>query len=529
MSQVTADQLKELIENDFWAYCRYMLPHYAFGDVHKEVAREMGSEDRRTEAPNWLGLIPRDHLKSVMAACYSTWRVAKRPSYTILYITADEDLGRLQMAFMQQIFESDRFTALYPDHFLPEAGRRDKWTSLAINTDHPDRKLLNVRDETIACKTIKSGKTGRHPDEIVYDDLVVPENAYTEVGRREVRAGAAAAVSLAKSNALMTAVGTTYHPKDQYAIWEEAMYDKYDDEGVAVDSIPLWKVFKRKVETVGDLSGEFLWPRTYSTVTKEWYGWNKQSLAKKRAEYLNNGEQAQFYAQYYMEPNDPTSHRLKYDDFQYWDPRHLEEDRSTGVWYYQKRKLNIIATMDTAQTDASSRNARKADYTAIAVVAQCTDGFYYILDLDEFQTDKRTVYWEHIIKLWTKWKFKRVHVELEGAGKLVAEGLKDLNRQHGYSLVVDGAPAPRGISKHERHASIALPKYEQGIVFHQRAGLHQKLEEQLMLERPPNDDLLDAVTEAMRLLRKPMGRTTSFGPETGTVISAHNKFGGRRG
>ena len=521
------NELAEMLNDDCWAYARYMLPDFMFGDIHKEVLTRMGDEQRLQDSPNLLVLIPRDHLKSVMLATYATWRVARNPAYTILYITADEDLGKLQMTFMQNIFESDNFKKVYPDHFAREGGRRDKWTGLAINVDHPLRQERNIRDETIAVKTVKAGKTGRHPDEIMYDDLVVPENAYTDVGRREVRAGSSQAVSLAKTNSLMTAVGTTYHPADQYAIWQEAEYDYYSNDGEYIDKRPLWKTITHKTEDQGDGRGTYLWPRTFSPKLKDWYGWDVRSLAKKKAEYINNGEQAAFYAQYYMEPNDPTSYRVKSDQFQYYNPAKLLYNKAGNYWAYNEKRLSIICTLDVAVTDAASKNARKADFTALAVVGVDHEGYYYILDLQQFQTDKRQVYYDEIIELYRKWGFRQVEIELENAGKLLSESLKDMVRRDGYNIRINGKPAPRGISKHERHASITVPKYEQGSIYHRQGGWTPELEEQIMKERPAHDDLLDVITMALDTLKIPSERNSRTDNVVSIVRKSHNKFGGR--
>lgn len=524
---MTKDERRKMLEEDLWLFARFCLPHFSFGDIHREVFQLIGAPDRAESRPNILALIPRDHLKSVMVAVYSAWRVACNPAYTLLYISANEDLGRLQMSFIQNIFQSKEFQALWPDHFIPEMGRRDKWTGLALNTDHPLRKQRNIRDETIAVKTVKADKTGRHPDEIIYDDLVVPNNAYTELGRAEVRKGASEAVSLAKSNALMTAVGTVYHPKDQYAIWKESTYPDYTDEGEYIDEKPLWHVIERVVEDQGDGTGNYLWPKVWNPGLKQWFGWDIRSIAKKKAEYVSNGESTQFFAQYYMEANDPSSHRLRYDDFTYFNPKFLLWKQTH--WEYRGKKLTIGCYFDAATTDASSRNAKKADFTAIAVVGIDTEGFYYVLQLEQFQTDSRTVYYDWVIQLWKKWGFKRVNIELESAGKMIADGLKEQLRKDGYSLIVDGKPAPRGISKAERHASITLPRYEQNIVLHNKGGWTTELEEQLVKERPAHDDLLDVVTMAIENLRQPYRSAWAMSDnEVTNVITANHRFGGRR-
>jgi phage terminase large subunit-like protein len=408
-------------------------------------------------------------------------------------------------------------------------GRRDKWTGLALNTDHPLRLERNIRDETIAVKTVKSDKTGRHPDEIIYDDLVVPNNAYTETGRSEVRRGASEAVSLAKSNALMTAAGTVYHPMDQYALWKDSLYSLYTEDGKYLKEANLWHVVERKVEDQGDGTGQYLWPRVWNPTLKEWFGWDIQSLSKKKAEYINNGEGSQFYAQYYMEANDPSSYRVRYDQFNYINPKFLLWKQTH--WEYNGKKLTIGLFIDAASTDAASRNAKKNDFTAMGVIGIDTEGFYYVLHLEQFQTDKRTVYYDYMIQLWKRWGFQRATFELEGAGRIIAEAMKEQLRRDGYSLIVEGYPAPRGLSKAERHASVTIPRYEQGIVLHVKGGWTTELEEQIVKERPAHDDLLDVVTMGIEKLKQPYRSTWSFSDDnaSGNVIAAHARFGGRRG
>ena len=263
---------------------------------------------------------------------------------------------------------------------------------------------------------------------------------------------------------------------------------------------------------------------------KDWFGWDIASLSKKKAEYISNGEQAAFYAQYYMEPNDPSSYRVASDKFQYYNPSKLLYEKSNNTWKYNGKVLSIICCLDVAVTDAASKNARKADYTALAIVGVDHEGYYYVLDLQQFQTDKRQVYYDEIISLYRKWKFRRVYVELENAGKLLSESLKDMVRQDGYNIRIEGKPAPRGISKHERHASITIPKYEQGSVYHRQGGWTPELEEQIMKERPAHDDLLDVMTMALDKLKIPADKKQRWGNTTEQVVqlAAHSKFGGRR-
>ena len=61
-------------------------------------------------------------------------------------------------------------------------------------------------------------------------------------------------------------------------------------------------------------------------------------MAKKRADYADI---TRYYACYYNNPYDPTSHRIDAESFQYYDnmcPENME-----GSWYLEDRRLNIFA------------------------------------------------------------------------------------------------------------------------------------------------------------------------------------------
>ena len=467
-----------------------------FSDIHREALEAWANPDRGVSIrPNILTLIPREHLKSVCAAIYATWRIARDPTYTILYRVADEELGKLQIGMMKNIFESDEFMKVWPDHFFPDEGRRDKWSAWAVNTDHPDRKRLNIRDESIVVKTNKSGKVGRHPQEIIFDDVVTPENVYTVNGRREVAMICAADVSLVSGVGLMTAVGTRYHDEDQYYLWETEMVDVYNDDKELTGQEHMWQVIEHVVEDKGDGTGNFLWPKEWSPITKQYHGWDTAKLATKRAGYKSAGQMAHFYAQYYMDPNDPDSHNLDRSVFQYLDRRHLEHEG--GTWYYAGKELRIFAGMDTAQTDVASRGSNTADFTAIAIIGVDHEGFVYVLGTDQFQTDKKHIWWQHVKDLYQEWGFWKLIVESNGGGKFVADGLKESIRRDGLGLVVEAKPTPNDRSKVERAEAILFPRYQNGTVYHMRGGYIRELEDQVILPRPTHDDLREALVIAV--------------------------------
>jgi len=280
-----------------------------------------------------------------------------------------------------------------------------------------------------------------------------------------------------------------------------------------------------KVEDDGDGTGNFLWPRQKSTTTEDWYGFDTQQLEIIRSDYLSKGEQGQFYAQYYNTPNDAATDVMDRSVFQYYDPCFLSYQQ--GYTTFKGKRLNVFAAMDVAWTDISAPTAAKADYTAIAVVGVDEDQMYYVLDLARFKTSSFQVYYDNVISLANKWGFRKITVETNAGGKLVAQELERLSRAAG-SIISVTKKANAGVgakSKILRQYAIVNPKYELGSIWHRRDGLFSTLEEEIVLERPPHDDLVDALGMALEQCKPPMKTRRYLDNDKKIITDA--RFGGR--
>jgi hypothetical protein len=101
----------------------------------------------------------------------------------------------------------------------PDEGKRAKWATTAISVDHPLRAEEGVRDFTVRTAGLTTNTTGWHAEIIVPDDVVVPENAYTEEGRRKCAAAMSQMASILNTGGMIKGCGTRYHMADQYSIW----------------------------------------------------------------------------------------------------------------------------------------------------------------------------------------------------------------------------------------------------------------------------------------------------------------------
>lgn len=514
-------ELKEYFENDLWEFAQYINPHYVYGDIHRNVFRWLQDDTEE----NQLLLMSRGHLKSHCVAVWAVWQITRDPTTTMVYLSAGEDLAKMQVYAIKNMLTCDNYRRLWPEMIKQDEGRREKWSAFEINVDHPVRKERGIRDSTIIVKTVRSNAVGLHCSHLVFDDIVVPQNAYTELGRKEVSQAVAQFSSIKNPEAITKAVGTRYHPNDIYKAFIDAKYPIWDeDTGEMIEERNLWDVKEFVLEDVGDGSGDYLWPRTKHPKTGEWHGFNRQIRDKKLAEYTSAGERDHFWAQYYNNPNSTEDQKIDRAKFQYLDYGQLQihGDR----WKYKNRPLNVAAAMDVAWTDTA-----RSDYTAIAVVGMDHEGYVYVLDLDQFKakgTDYEK-YFSRVVALHGKWKFRKMRVESNAAGKIIAQEIKDRVRKNNSFLAVeDKAKTKHDEKKQQRQAAILEPLYINDSVFHFRGGLINEYEEQVILERPPHDDMADAVCAAIEILRPPVNLDDMDDRPSNVFVIPNKRFGGIR-
>jgi phage terminase large subunit-like protein len=502
------DQIRELAEADLYAFARLVNPNRVYGDIHKEVFK-WWMESEETGKDNTALLLPRDHQKSHCAAVYAAWTVTRKPESTLLYVSATAALAEAQLRAICDILDSTIYRKYWPTMTHPDKGKREKWTNSEIIVDHPDRKKEVIRDPTIKAVGLTGTITGFHATHVFLDDMVEPNNAYTEGGRYEVKARYSQLASVETTGAREVVVGTRYHPADLYSDLMEMVEPEFDDSGEIIGER---SVYDFKVEVVED-EGKFLWPKE-SRPDGKMFGFDHKELARKKAKYL---DKTQFFAQYYQEPNDPESNRLSYDGFQYYEPSFLR--RSMGGWKFKESALNIYASIDFAFTVS-----KKSDFTAIVVVGIDSRNNVYVLDIERFKTDKIQGLYDKVAEMHSKWQFNKLRAEVNSAQGMIARDLKDRLRQEGMRLSIDTASPNRWQgSKEERIAAVLEPRYENGNMWHYKGGFTPVLEEELVLARPAHDDVKDALASAVEVARAPMRKINR---NDDNKVIYHSKFGG---
>ena len=511
---MTVDEIRAAAEADLETFIRLVAPYQVLGAVHQEWCRWSTSQ---ATSNHQLTLLPRDHGKSRLAAFKVAWRITRQPDVRILYISATSNLAEKQLSFIKQILTSSIYKRYWPDMIKERENDREKWTNNEISVDHPKRKAEAIRDPTVFTGGLTTGLTGLHCDVAVLDDVVVPENAYTDEGREKVARQYSLLSSIEGADMEEWVVGTRYHPRDLYASMLDMKAEEYDDDLNVVDEHQVYDIFERKVEDRGDGTGVFLWPRQTRADGKV-FGFDAKILATKRAKYI---DRTQFYSQYYNNPNQAGEMNIDRSKFQYFSPKHLSNDGSG--WYINGKKLNLFASVDFA---ASTGN--RSDYTAIVVIGLDRDKNVYVLDIDRFRTDKISDYYKHILDLHVKWGFRKMGAEVTAFQKAIVNDLRDnYFRPNGlYISIVELKPTKHQGSKEERIAAILEPRYDNLAVWHYKGGFCQTLEDELIMKHPPHDDCKDALAAAVSIAVPPVGVLGRDKDMTRGNVIYHSRFGG---
>ena len=514
-------EIIEVCRTNLFAFAKLINPHYEYGDIHEKVFSWFCGPNAN---PRQLLLLPRGHLKSHCIAVYCVWKITFQPWISIVYLSAGEDLAKDQIYAIKNMMTSDTYRRYWPEMLNEDEGRREQWSAFSFNVDHPDRKRRGIRDHTLIVKTVKSNAIGLHCDLVVFDDVVVPDFAYTATGRGTVNRALSQFTSILNPGGEIKAVGTRYHPDDAYQGMMDAQVGIWDYEAQQfVGKQKLWDVMEEVTEDEGDGTGNFLWPRVFSKDTGEGYGFDPQILATIRADYVSKGELGQFHAQYYNNPNAIDMQSINREMFQYYDRAKM--DLRGNHWYAGNEKLSVFAAMDVAWTDGDA-----SDYTAIAVIGLDSNGFIYILDLAQFKTSSFAKYYDEVIALHRKWLFRKIRVETNAGGQFVKQELERLIRQNGDQLAVEGKPTVKNAgTKAERKGATLEWRYDAKTIWHYRGGLTPELEDQVILLKPRHDDLVDALVAAIEISKPPGKRASrqTIYEEDNVVYDA--RFGGRRG
>ncbi len=504
------DKVREWALGSLENFIRLVHPQRELGQCHLDLIQWWNREDSKSHQ---LVLLPRDHGKSALAAYRVAWEITKNPAIRILYISSTSKLAEKQLKFIKDILELPIYRYYWPDMTHIDEAKREKWTEREISVDHPERKRQIIRDPTVFTAGLTTNIVGLHCDIAVLDDVVVDTNAYTDEGRDKCASQASYLTSILGTSGRLWAVGTRYHPLDLYDTFKKQTVIIRDEDGEIKKSYALYEIWEKVVETRGDGTGEYLWPK----LDGKKFGFNQQILAEKKAGYTNA---VKFRAQYYNDPNDMSTSSITPDMFQYYNRSLLSQ--KNGRWLFKDKRLNVFAAIDFAYS-----LSKEADYTAIVVVGVDGNNNYYVLDIDRFRSNRVSEYFDHILRLYHKWGFRKIIAEVVAAQEVIVKDLREnYIREHGLALTVtDTRPSRLQGAKEQRIESVLQPKYANRQIWHYSGGNCSILEEELLMQNPAHDDVKDSLANAIDACVPPTSHMQVLREHTQTQYY-NKRFGG---
>ncbi len=322
--------------------------NYRIGTVHSNIL------DHIINHKFTIDLAPRDHGKSRMLIGYVTWLAVNDPNKRILIVSDTDMHAKNAVRTIKTICE----TSPIIKQFYGDV-KGERWTDHAL--------IMNGRDVVYTEPTIMAvgagsgAATGLHVDYIFVDDLVNFDNARSELQRNRQKDWLKITlmpVLMPTSRAHV--MGTRYHYTDTYhTVINELKFHLQIQRAISEDNKALCEWLHPLNDEIDPDTGEIA--RKGLTSIKEDLGPIIFSL-----QYQNDTE--------LMKEGNIFKHKW----FRYYD--HIEWD--DGVLYVvmgriRKRILKIYIGGDPAIT---TKDTRKASFTAIVIIGQDDNGMMYIID-----------------------------------------------------------------------------------------------------------------------------------------------------
>jgi len=172
--------------NDLEFYSRYVIgydnPEYrANSSFLKNAYEHLEYTD-----DDLLILGPRGSAKSsAVSITYTTWKIGRNP--LVRFILAFASMEMQGLAFGRQIThiltENERYQRIFGQ--LKPAGRGEKWSDNEFIVSRPT-PASGLKDPTVGIVGLGTAVPSKRADEVICDDLVTADNAYSPIMRQKV-------------------------------------------------------------------------------------------------------------------------------------------------------------------------------------------------------------------------------------------------------------------------------------------------------------------------------------------------------
>ncbi|MGQ9847427.1 MAG: hypothetical protein ACUVQP_08015 [Bacteroidales bacterium] len=407
-----------------------------------------------------LALVPRHHLKTTLGNyVYSVQQILLNPAITILLVSSAWNLAQDFLAAIKKILESPIIENNY-GRFVGDVWNVEKIiVAPAVNS-------LSDNTFTIETMGVDKGKTSKHYDIIIVDDIVERNNVESERDRQHVLRVFKDLFSLLKKpDGKMLVLGTRWHEDDLYNHIINNMGDTF-------------KIFHRSCFVYPDGTPCFDWdePKRQPIYPKKF---TNEALDYERKYIL--GDYA-FSLQMMNNPQANKSRYLKFDDIVFFT---LDEEKNI----YDKLQSGTIPQEQLAIiVDPSSTIGRLNDFTAI-VAFWYDNHFLNLVDAVKFQAEPHTVV-EAIVAMVLKTRIYNVYIE-KGA---LESGIAYYLEQRLAELGLSDKVFVEGISHEGKRKETRILSIEPYL----RRKQFRSIRNRFMKIRPNDNDVTDVIQVELR-------------------------------
>ena len=479
-----ADHHRELCQNDFFAFFKYVRPHFLINWHHLDLAKMVQRVEATPGAREMINLPPRTTKSKLISVCGIAWMMGRHPEWKFMELCVNQKLAGTFGRETRDLVDSEKYREIFPD----------------VKLNKSDRSIYSFATKAEGSQYLAVGIGGNlhgHGGDVVIIDDPIGDQTNTPQGMEEAYNWYTSGPRLRlQPGARILAVMSRWPGNDLCA---RLVADQMAGRG------DTWNVTKIPAYTVDEYDQKvWMWPDF----------WGPEEMEKKQ----RTTPPALWNSQYMQEDvGDDGVSSIPENRWRIW-PYFVKED---GVSEYLPATFYKIQAWDTAFTDKkgnsasacttwgvfyasdeTSLNQRGEENTIVNVVLlDCYK------DYVEFPMLKRVA-----LNLYRKHRPDEVWIEGKASGKPLMQDLKRMGLPlHDYTPV-------SGETKSVRLAAVAdlFTPVSTGRVwtldYHQPSHSHL-YEVILQCQRGPSatdSDLVDSCSMGLRRFRKGNFLSTSM-------------------